>query len=541
MDPIVRQVGQHIEYEPEWESAFNLHIKLSAVITLIIDWCSSDSVVLIKAYRMLLVQLGEESTEDMKRRYIRELLDHSVSCIEYDVSSAPVSIHLPLSRLIAGLTLQLQKFNLDYNSYEFNVKNKPTPEELMEPVLRTQVLIAQVYAGMWRRNGFFINSQVYYYHNVRCRQEMLDRDIMLLQITANLIDSNKFLIHLLNRFSLMNWAQDDYESNYLRGTDDDNMKQTVILAEEYLHLILTLVSERFTPGIGNVTEEERVKKEIIQFLCVEPMPHSLLSKALPAGTNNETGMEKVIDEVAVFKKPLATAKGLFELKKEYYSQYNLFFYHYTKEEQSKSEVAQRARKKAANETECCPPPIPPPFTKHFDLLINILQCDVFLYLVMTVLKRLAKPQSLSVSEAQLQITLHLIGYALHEEERYQKSEDISFNFTQKAKNVNLLGQLEALVDNPRTSTHKDLLIWVINRFHEIIQLKGEASTRPKVFRTPQSSSSSNSGTSLSTTDERKRKAELAKQRRERIMAKMSNMQNNFIKTNEVLFKVNKLG
>ena len=75
------------------------------------------------------------------------------------------------------------------------------------------------------------------------------------------------------------------------------MRQTVILAEEYLHLIMTLVSERYTPGIGRVTEEERVKKEIIQLLCIEPMPHSVLNKALPEGTNHETGMEKVNSEI----------------------------------------------------------------------------------------------------------------------------------------------------------------------------------------------------------------------------------------------------
>ena len=88
--------------------------------------------------------LGELGNEASRRRYVRELLDYSVSCIEYDVSSAPVSIHLPLSRLVAALTLHLDKYDLNYNSPEYLVKGKPSPEELMEPVLRTQVMIAQV-------------------------------------------------------------------------------------------------------------------------------------------------------------------------------------------------------------------------------------------------------------------------------------------------------------------------------------------------------------------------------------------------------------
>lgn len=51
MDPMVRQVGTHMEYEPEWESAFNLHIKLASVIPLVVEWAASDRIVLLKAYR----------------------------------------------------------------------------------------------------------------------------------------------------------------------------------------------------------------------------------------------------------------------------------------------------------------------------------------------------------------------------------------------------------------------------------------------------------------------------------------------------------
>lgn len=38
MDSVFRQTGQHMEFEPEWESAFNLHIKLAHVLTLVLEW-----------------------------------------------------------------------------------------------------------------------------------------------------------------------------------------------------------------------------------------------------------------------------------------------------------------------------------------------------------------------------------------------------------------------------------------------------------------------------------------------------------------------
>nr|XP_045609964.1 E3 ubiquitin-protein ligase UBR2-like isoform X2 [Procambarus clarkii] len=534
MDPMVRQVGTHMEYEPEWESAFNLHIKLAAVIPLVIEWAASDRIVLIKAYRLLMKSLGDLGTEATRRRYVRELLDYSVSCIEYDVSSAPVSIHLPLSRLVAGLTLHLDKYGLNYNSPEFLVKGKPSPEELMEPVLRTQVMIAQVHAGMWRRNGFSLINQIYFYHNVRCRQEMLDRDVMLLQIAATLIDSNEFLVHLMNRFNLMSWAREDYEINYLRGNDDDNMRQTVVLVEEYLQLVMMLVAERYTPGIGHIEEEDRIKKEIIQLLCIEPMPHSVLNKALPEGTNHETGMEKVIDEVADFKKSSGATKGYFELKKSYHSHYNLFFYHYTREEQSKSEVGQRARKKAAGEEECCPPPVPPPFTVPFTMIVNILQCDVFLHILKTVLKRMSETKTQSVSESQLQKTLHLIGYALHEEERYHRNNDPYFHFTRRAQKINLLSLLEGLVGHNRTSTHKDLLAWTIRKYHAVLNLSMDSAKQSQASEAVLASTSTSELATASA--EKKRRADIAAQRKARIMAKMASMQQNFIKTNETFFQ-----
>lgn len=64
---------------------------------------------------------------------------------------------------------------------------------------------------MWRRNGYSILNQLYFYHNVRCRTEMLDRDIIMLQIGASLIESDEFLIHIINKFGLMAWADPSYE------------------------------------------------------------------------------------------------------------------------------------------------------------------------------------------------------------------------------------------------------------------------------------------------------------------------------------------
>ena len=42
MDAVTRQTGQHIEFEPEWEGAFNLQLKLEDIIAIMLDWCAGD-------------------------------------------------------------------------------------------------------------------------------------------------------------------------------------------------------------------------------------------------------------------------------------------------------------------------------------------------------------------------------------------------------------------------------------------------------------------------------------------------------------------
>lgn len=526
MDSVTRQIGQHMEYEPEWESAFNLYSKLAHCISLALKWCGTDKIVLIKAYRATLKKLYDNPCYDPNEALeTRELADHTVACLHYDVATKPVCIHLPLTRFLAGLHLHLEKFGLNFDGAEFQTV-KPTPIQIIEPVLRAQVMIAQVHAGMWRRNGYALLNQLYLYQNVRCRTEMLDRDIVLLQMGASLIESNEFLIHVLNKFNLINWAMSNFEINTLKSNEEDSMRQTINLVEEFLQLIIVIVGERYVPDVSNVTTADRIKKEIIQQLCIKPLPHSELNKAIPDEIATETAFDEVIDELAVFKKPTqGSGKGVYELKPKYYQDYNVFFYHYTREELSKSEETQRKRRKLAGELECCPPPPPPKLRETFSMIVNLLQCDVMLHIMQIILERCRDLRARSFSELQLHKILHLIAYALHEE---QSKHYPFFLFTEKAKKFKILNLLEEIVNCPRVDAHKDMLRWVINKYKSVC-LNIEPSSTP-------SSSGNVVTTDIEIDDEKERRAKLAAQKRAKIMAQMTAMQKSFMKENAKLFE-----
>uniref|UniRef100_A0A8B9N554 E3 ubiquitin-protein ligase n=1 Tax=Accipiter nisus TaxID=211598 RepID=A0A8B9N554_9AVES len=467
MDPITRQVGQHIEMEPEWEAAFTLQMKLTLVISMIQDWCALDEKVLIEAYKKCLTVLMQchSGFTDGEQPIVLSMCGHSVETIRYCVSQEKVSIHLPVSRLLAGLHVLLSKTEV----------SELSPPMLIEHPLRCLVLCAQVHAGMWRRNGFSLVNQIYYYHNVKCRREMFDKDIVMLQTGVSMMDPNHFLMIMLSRFELYQiFSTPDYVLKMLR---------------KMLYFLFT--GERFSPGIGQVNATDEIKREIIHQLSIRPMAHSELVKALPEDENRETGMESVIEEVACFKKPGLTGRGLYELKPECARNFNLYFYHFSRAEQSKAEEAQRKLKRQNREDTALPPPALPPFCPLFASLVNILQSDVMLCIMGTILQWAVEHNGYAWSESMLQRVC----------------------FLAPNNSPSILAMLETLQNAPHLEVHKDMIRWILK-----VNLFYITSSRDKDKA------------------ERKRKAEIARLRREKIMAQMSEMQRHFINENKELFQ-----
>lgn len=143
MESVTRQTGQHMDYEPEWECAFNLHIKLASAISLVLEWCATDKDVLVKLCSMVMRYLLQASfIIDQAEYEQKSVAGHIANCMIYDVATKPVSIHLPLSRFFAGIYLHLGQHGLNFDV--ITSSSKRTPEEIMEPILCTQVMMAQV-------------------------------------------------------------------------------------------------------------------------------------------------------------------------------------------------------------------------------------------------------------------------------------------------------------------------------------------------------------------------------------------------------------
>lgn len=371
MDSVVRQTDPPIRYEPQWAHAFNLEKRLAPVTQSVLDWCSSDSIVINNIYRMVMNALIEtDFIVSQTTTKIQELAGHSASCMMYDVGAQSVSFHIPLSRFFAALYLHREKFNAHQETEIDTVPTKklkldqsiqPTPEQIIEPVLCTLTMVAQGHSGMWLQNYTTLSDQLFQYRSKGFRGAMLDRDIIALQICASLIESNEFLIHVINKFNLIDWISSDYEQT-LEG---DERSSVVNMIVELLELIIIIVGERHVPGVGMVTEEDRIKKEIIQYLCIKPYSLSELSETLTDCENKEK-IKDILDNIAALEDPTKSNEAsVYELKPQYFDDYNPYFYHYTKEEKTNSEKEQRKRRHANKELVYCPPPKLPQLTPSF--------------------------------------------------------------------------------------------------------------------------------------------------------------------------------
>lgn len=552
MDSVTRQTKSHIEYEPEWETAFNIHIKMEDCITLLLEWCRSDKEVLQRACESVLTLVGRTGVANLSRRLVT-VGSHQAYCVCHSVASDPVSIHLPLTRFLAGLCVHLQQHNLQLNSLWTDLNDAMDVVAFMECPLQVQVLMAQAHAVMWKRNGISLISQLHYYHNIRFRREMYDKDILALQIAAAMMDNNQFLIHLLSKFDLLRWLEESYEAP---GTGD-LVSQTITLTEEFLSLLIVIIGERYVEGIGRVTKDDIVKYEIVHQLALGQLTRSDLEQNLPDHLSTEVGIEENIRQVAIFQKKGELGKGMYELRPEKRKDINPNYYHYCKAEQSKAEENHQKSSKSSPDSpppgSCSPPsggcalpmPVPPPFSTSFSQVAGLLHCDVMMHIMRTVLKRIVAPRSRSRSDAQCEKVLHLIALALHEDmHRQDDSGNGPFTFFVRAKtggaeSVAVLLASAAHAGHVTQEPTKLLLQWTLDYMRTVEQCMSGGISEPMAVQTSTdgpdaASSSTDPNTRLQ--QEKRQRTEKASKSKQKMIDKMARLQKKFLKENLALLE-----
>ncbi|XP_067943651.1 E3 ubiquitin-protein ligase UBR2-like isoform X2 [Watersipora subatra] len=541
MDGMKRFTTQHIEIEPEWETAFNIQLKSHDCIALLLRWCSSNTEILFDVYSTVLqhlVKLRDVSTCQIT------VAQHTVDCCMFEVGGTEsyTSIHLPLHRMLAGLNNYLPE-GVNFLSPQFAPLNKRMDlADLLEYPLRVLVLLAQVQADMWKRNGYSILNQIYYYQFVKCRQEMYDRDIQLLQAIAALMDPNSFIIHLLHKFNIASvFQQEEPLFSSL------SVKLMTTLIDEFLHLLIIILGERYVEGVGEVTRDEIIQREIIHLLAINRMSHSDLDKNLPEDPNLETNLESNVQKVAEFQRT-AASKGMYSLTDECRSQFNSCFYHYNKSDQSKAEDYQRLHRKNSGLDQALPIPSPPRWCSRYAAISKLYTCDVMLYLIHTLLGNMVAKRSKLKSESHTERVLHLITLALHNDKQACLAGDKSLAFVKAAQSYYGASDYHSARLNERFSIHdllnkcvssphvthepiKDLLQYVLKYFVSVAEVEFEAAAQSSKTASP-----ADDLFQQQAARDRQRRLNKAAKSRSKLLDKMAKMQRKFLLDSKDLFE-----
>eukprot|EP00092_Neocalanus_flemingeri_P020804 GFUD01022541.1.p1 GENE.GFUD01022541.1~~GFUD01022541.1.p1 ORF type:complete len:1872 (+),score=427.20 GFUD01022541.1:98-5617(+) len=527
MDSMRRQVGQHVEMEDNvWKLTYELQSYFGDIVRLIVNWAVSDRSVLMH----LIHETMNLITEKNDPAFMKEMSKHLAflgpprcyEVVDFDVSKQNISLHVPLHRFLTNLLVEVPRFNLVSNLKQ-RIEGSISLQHLIEPVLHVIVAVAQINVGMWRRNGAMAESQAFLYNSRKYCPGLREADLLLVQLMAALTDDvDSFLVTILARFKLAKWATGDLDSETaLRA--EDFVDHCNGLAEQWLGLVIALASERFTPGVGQgIDQRIAMRKEIIQLLCIEPLPHSSIVKRLP-DRKNEKEMDEVLNEVAVLKASAKTGgKKIYHLRDGLEDEYNMFYHGYTKEGQTAAQEQQVSnRPKKGDLKECCPPPDMPKLTNLFSGLVRMLQSNVVLQACAVTLRRVTEAGSYKskyVTERQVHKVLFIIALGIKE----QATESNSL-FQSRATNAGVFDLVQKVAtdsQNVNVPEHvRKLAQWVLKN-------RDSASSSE-----PMDTEEGCSAESSEAEKQRKRRADAAAARKAKIMAQMNAAQKNFAAQN----------
>ena len=528
IDSVVRQIDRHIEFEPTLEHGIFLQMALSPINKLMSLWASTDSDVYQTCLRLLLKKFKSYFESENPQKITINAGEEVYECYDYDVASCEVSFHIPLSRLISHFFMYLSNTGNRLNICAILDDIEMGFDCLLEYPLRVQVLISQFRSGMWRRNGTSLaNHLMYMQVSYHLRESTLDADYILLQVCAAFMNCDRFLIAVLNKYSL-NFLINEVKHD---PKDDEEIHQLNLMIEEFFKLIYIILVERYVRYVGDVTPEDIVKYEAIQWLCVSPMSNSKLKSNLNSAKT--VNVDEQVLEVADFKKPKNSTKhGEYQLKDGYEARFNPFFYRFSRQDQESANVEQARRQKAKNAKYiCCPPPELPDFVDEFKGISNLLICDVMFGIISKILIKTCDLTDNLFSDSHFQHVLYILGLGLREQSKRPKT----FLFVEKCTEWGVLALLEQCNSRhilPRVESHQNLLGWTFDKFKEV-----------QLLNQPEQPSTSESmdvdeGESSSQKDEeakalRKKKA---LEHRNAVVARMKAAQSSFIKDNEEFLK-----
>ncbi|RUP52467.1 hypothetical protein BC936DRAFT_145224, partial [Jimgerdemannia flammicorona] len=601
MDVQVRQTDQHVEYESEtWANAFNATVQLVKSCRQFAECFGDNPAVLGFVIRRLMKKLNDWATRRPEEADARGTdaeggSEHEFQLVEtphagahriikFEVSAQPVSFHHPLHWLLAELLEHIEGLedqvlreaglgSFKHMAMGFDVtiedidalvtNNREKVLAILDYPLRAVVLLAQMRAGVWVRNGYSARSQAHHYREVSVREYTYDADLLILQTGLVLLDMDLFLLTILDRFQLLGWFSGKTHKVY-------DTAQTVYMIEELLDVLIVCANERAI--LTGVTLEDRIRREIIHGLCLSPLAYSELAKRIPERLCENPKYDQLLSELANFRAPEGLHDhGVYELKEQYYDDVDPYFFHYTRNNRAEAEQVLKSRWKKHGDSRTFLVPRPLPITKgpfvklgnvlHARVMIQVIThalwnvkgdrkmnndliIDEALYLIMLALvdenndytpkasKGKGKQKETSASPAMLDLAEQADGTPgfVH----HATFDDYAVAGELEREHVTLLKVLLRYLDDEHWKEIHDKLEWIVGRIYELGSTVAKVAVdefrwrkaNPSLVVNPAEPAADSSGMT-----EAERKKQLAKESKEKMLAMFAQAREKFEENN----------
>lgn len=404
---------------------------------------------------------------------------------------------------------------------------------LFDYPIKTIVLMSQIKAGFWVRNGFSVKSQLLMYKNTSLRDFGYARDLFLIQVFSNFNHPDIVTFLILNRWLLYDdWLKDTGFTTY-------DEKTLPYMLEECLNFFIHLLTEDV--HLKGDDEETllkiKVQREIIHTLCFGPMGYSKLCSQMPDHIVADRRFEIILKEMTTFKAPKGSNDfGVYYLKDEFLDEVNPYYCHYTaniKDDAIKF-VKERIGKKTCQQVSDIiiePQVINPQELGIYKYIGNFSTSTHFMhFLIMTLLYICNNTQA--EVESLLETVLHLIHICSLEQTvdvdkyGYFSSRIVTVSDVFETSIASLLYQV--LLKEEHKSTHtkiRSIFKVLIQRNREVV------STMLSQIQNFDLRVVELNADNLASEDEAGKKKRIAKERQAKLMAKFKKQQSLFIRKN----------
>eukprot|EP01105_Mastigella_eilhardi_P019436 TRINITY_DN4571_c0_g1_i1.p1 TRINITY_DN4571_c0_g1~~TRINITY_DN4571_c0_g1_i1.p1 ORF type:complete len:1426 (+),score=312.14 TRINITY_DN4571_c0_g1_i1:885-5162(+) len=423
----------------------------------------------------------------------------------FDCVTGPYSLHLPLHRLFICLLRQaLVSFGVSLNDILVRgSRGEYFPLLLVDHPLQVQSLLAQVRCGMWRRNGDPIHRHAFFFRsNVTSADINFSNDLLCIQTAAVTLDPACLLSLALRRFCLelpgsgVWWCAGvrPLEQVFPPGID---VPRYLSLLEDLLALVVTAVCDR--TRCGTASPEERLRRTVVNVLCVADQTHSQLESCLLPANVRGGALEGTLTEVATLV-TVGGAAGVeeqkYQLRPECWDEWDPYFARLSAREASLAEeryfqVKKKQLKRQPQQLQLqrtLPVPRLLPTMPAYQQLPRLLHSYVLHGLIFAALHNAARGGD--VTDRLLQLAIHLLSLSL-DTLIFAPAESVHASFHTPASlsfpsatglvvNVkhamsappsaagdSIITLLVELAQNPKFSEHAAALTRVARRFAEL--------------------------------------------------------------------------